>query len=1448
LEIPLVGRARILVLVAVIALAAGTLADMPAVASAAPTPVSSVTLPTPQDSNSASTESSASAIARDFHHSVIVDSDTTPTTQISALPDGTMQMVENTIPVRVKLASGWVAVDPTLKSANDGFLAPTAVNTPVEFSAGGSTVLAKIRTTGGGWLQETSPFGVLPAPTVEGAVATYSDVLPGVDLQLTATAGGMTEVMVIKSATAAANPLLKAVAFTVSGTALTSTANGLVTATAPDGSKVLSTTPMWWDSSEGSDATGPAGTTFSEPVQQTAAGSSITLNAQAATSSRAVEYPVYIDPDWTGGLEAYTYVDKAYPSQLYWDGQYATGEQRTGYVNAANSPDNRNHTARSLWQVDTSAVEGKNVTKAVFTANLNGWFNCTASEIDLYQSAVFTSATDWTNQPGTIQYLGDSSPGCTAGAYGFTATAGVQAAAAAGAGSLDLELKAANEAVNTSWKKFTQSASITITYETVPSIPASPIIASPVRSCGTLSAPALVNGTVPLTLQAAASDPDGGNLASTFSVYKSSGGASVWSLATPPEAQSAQSVMFPANSTTLTLGQPYYWSAVSSDGIGTSPASTPCYFELKNSNPAPPTVSPISVSRSVGAPMTVQFTATASDDAASFAYWWADGSPASPGPSVPNPLATTTSPIPADGSAAGGVRYASVVGSTNQSAVLTVAPIDTSSTLYVATFDGAGNVSSTASYTRTVGASPTVDNNVDGHQWLLEGLLSLSGGVPDTNSITGSGLTSQSNLTVVAPTNTGFTDSWAAGFPTPMFDFTASPTQLVHSAQQVVDTTKSFTASAWVEPAALPGAGKFETVLAQQGATNSGFALQLNSAGNWQFCIRPQVAGGTTDCAVSSAVATLGASVMVTGVWDAANNQVRLLINDQLTAAAVRPHTVPTGDTSSTGYLLVGSDYIGGVTASQWNGEIDDTAIFPGVIDTAELNYLFSFSTNDTAPATPTATFDYPFGLTCGTAASPGLVNGTTEIGSEPSTADSTGDDLITWLGIYGASGGSPVLSVVTPSEAPGSFSVYIPANTAALVPGNEYYMSAVSTDGISNSAASTPCYFQIKDTNPSLPTVTVTSAATTVGAPMQVQFTTPPSDGVVTFEYWWADGAPAGSGPAAPSSGYDQTYSITNTPGTSTPASFLSSSGVSSVNTVGSTGKSPVVTVAPIDTSSTLYVEAFDAAGNSSLSGTALSTGLAVSATPSPTVNYTSGHEWNTDALTSLPNPVLDSNIANSGSTPPALTDRATLSLAAGVNTTTRDFQTGHTASSSVFSFTASPTQIVTTSHQIIDTTKSFTATAWVDPKALPAAGQYETAMAETGSNTSAFTLRLDSSGFWEFCIALQVGQNSSVYQTCAYSLTVAQLNTWTQVTGIWDSANDQVRLMEGDTLIGQAPNEWYTGSPTTPTGDLLVGSDNAAGISTSQWVGEIDDPAVFPGVIDSTQLTNLSQFKPVN
>jgi hypothetical protein len=104
LEIFVNRRVRVLVLVGVVSMAGALLTSSPA---AAETPLASgsartVTKPSPSpvDAPSAATSQSASTIAVRFGHPVAVDAETTPTTQVSALPDGTMQLVTDALPVR----------------------------------------------------------------------------------------------------------------------------------------------------------------------------------------------------------------------------------------------------------------------------------------------------------------------------------------------------------------------------------------------------------------------------------------------------------------------------------------------------------------------------------------------------------------------------------------------------------------------------------------------------------------------------------------------------------------------------------------------------------------------------------------------------------------------------------------------------------------------------------------------------------------------------------------------------------------------------------------------------------------------------------------------------------------------------------------------------------------------------------------------------------------------------------------------------------------------------------------------------------------------------------------------------------------------------------------------------------------------------------------------------
>ena len=142
----------------------------------------------------------------------------TETAQVFANPDGTKTLEQHAMPVRVRRGSGWVAPDPTLRRDTDGAVRPVATVSPIVLSGGGSSTLLSIGDTGRqvrlGWP------GVLPAPQLSGAVATYPEVLPGVDLRITVGVDDFSHVLVVKSRAAALNPALRTLRYPISASGL----------------------------------------------------------------------------------------------------------------------------------------------------------------------------------------------------------------------------------------------------------------------------------------------------------------------------------------------------------------------------------------------------------------------------------------------------------------------------------------------------------------------------------------------------------------------------------------------------------------------------------------------------------------------------------------------------------------------------------------------------------------------------------------------------------------------------------------------------------------------------------------------------------------------------------------------------------------------------------------------------------------------------------------------------------------------------------------------------------------------------------------------------------------------------------------------------------------------------------------------------------------------------
>ena len=137
----------------------------------------------------------------------------------------------------------------------------------------------------------------------------------------------------------------------------------------------------------------------------------------------------------------------------------------------------------------------------------------------------------------------------------------------------------------------------------------------------------------------------------------------------------------------------------------------------------------------------------------------------------------------------------------------------------------------------------------------------------------------------------------------------------------VVDTTASFTVSAWVY---LANPVQDGVALSQPGVNNMAYAIGYdNDTGKLVFSMPRADAITTTDNVISPGVAALNTWMMLVGSFDAATNTMRFWVDE--TSQGTTAH--PTTWTSNAGSVVGGG--LGG--AFNWAGRIDEVRITPGL-------------------------------------------------------------------------------------------------------------------------------------------------------------------------------------------------------------------------------------------------------------------------------------------------------------------------------------------------------------------------------------------------------------------------------------------------------------------------------------------------------------------------------------
>lgn len=731
------------------------------------TPAASTTAPPELD------ESSAAALAQQTGEAQTVGSETTPWSLTTAEPDGTMRTQLSVVPVRVREDGGdWVAADADLHVESDGALAPAATLGVVRLSGGGDGHLAQIDNNGTSFA--LSWPDALPTPTIEGSSATYPNVMPGVDLRVTVdTLGSVSDVLIVKTAQAAANPGLASVAFGAdAGTGgITKDAAGNLTVTAPTGDPALeSPTPLMWDSGTDTTPTDPPGSAddaASSPpdgAQVARVGVSVSDNSVDLTPNEALltgpntNYPVYIDPSWvstTPSPSGYAWAQEAFPNSS-WYNTISNGRPAVGYQGwQLDGTQGRN---RSFWQyVVPAAARGAHINSATLTAPVFDSGDSTCSNTYKYvetNSAPIGSSTTWNNQPAMYaQQASDPSvaghnAGCPAPASAqFNVTDAVVNDASDSTGIITFRISTpigtgtdpANNPEYSKWyyKRFAATdTTLTISYNNAPDQPVNPwTVPAPVGgNCSGPPTPWL--GVVPTTFRFSAwvSDPDTGqtnpqNISGRLEVWDKGGDGSLIPTVAFGAASSSDGSVLPAggrvgrdiNGSWLTNGHEYGMAAKAYDGIDLGPQSQVCYFWYDSTAP-----------RNLGVTST-DFNATGStkhiNQAGTFTLSGQDFDPIDGRYSGVDHFDYSTVSA-SDLAGDGGTHKAATVSAASGTANITLTPtVWGINYLYVAAVDNAGNQSATYTYTYYAPDDPNaqphagdIDNDVDsagaqdGHQ------------------------------------------------------------------------------------------------------------------------------------------------------------------------------------------------------------------------------------------------------------------------------------------------------------------------------------------------------------------------------------------------------------------------------------------------------------------------------------------------------------------------------------------------------------------------------------------------------------------------------------------------------------------------------------------------------------------------------------------------------------
>ncbi|SES46330.1 Concanavalin A-like lectin/glucanases superfamily protein [Actinokineospora terrae] len=808
------------------------------------------------------------------------------TRTVYAQPDGQLRAEFSVVPTRVRRGTGWVDPDPTLRPAG-GVIRPVATVADVAFSTGGADKPVVRLGRGDKSVELTWP-GVLPTPTVDGATATYADVLPGVDLKMTAQVDGYAQHFVVKTREAAANPALAHLRLGLKSTGVTLREVGIGGLEGVDaaGETVFASGESYmWDAKPRVETDNP-GLGKALVGVEVAADSLSLVPDQAMLTAADTVFPVIIDPtlrtlDRSGWTTIYDDGTSSMRNGTHWNGYNSEPDTKPWIPNPSarvGKAYQQKLVTRSYFQFDTAFIGSAPVSLVQFTSASAYGPDCGTASHDLWVTwAQITPSTSWSSQPPLGFKVGNAAvgsqrePGC-AGRKGVEWRRDVRVNEVYnGAGPTAYMMQAVSETDDLAWRKYDPTMTkLAITYNNPPNAPTGLRTDPPMTACALCGTTPYVGGTEAYLI-ANFSDPDGDSVSPQW--HARFDGALVQYNGNPLVASGgAASYRIPFAGR---HGQSVYWSAGAADSAGSVGAHAPgpqtFYIDTVAPNKAPlidATLYPADNRWHGGAGVAGTFTfssngvsdtfgGTAVNDVAGYRYGWTD---------------------PAD-------QFVAAPALGGSATVRLTPPGDGPRDLFVQSVDRAGNRSPVTVhhfYVRS-GTGPLA-------QWSLEGNFKDTAylGSRDARS------SSVQDVTYIQGA-IGLAHSIQGG--------------LNLTAPNAVRTDESFTFATWARVDGYPKVAS--AVLSQSGSQQTGAALwykpndpaQPTLGGKWVF--GAAVSDSSTELKGVEAAVPVQAKTWthLAGVYDATAGKLRIYVNGDLAGETAVPYT----PWNTTGDFLMGA-------------------------------------------------------------------------------------------------------------------------------------------------------------------------------------------------------------------------------------------------------------------------------------------------------------------------------------------------------------------------------------------------------------------------------------------------------------------------------------------------------------------------------------------------------------